>query len=70
MPEATKRIKKYLARGGVRCLFCETTNISIRGIIKSDYEGFKQNVLCFDCGSTWTDYYKLHDIINIKKNTT
>jgi len=49
---------KYISQLGVRCPFCDTTDISAGEI--ETYDNYKyQNVKCDTCNKEWTDMYKL-----------
>jgi transposase-like protein len=63
MPVVDKVLTKtmraqYLKEGGVSCPFCRESDIS-GGFVETEHGSCFQRITCSDCGSTWTDEYRL-----------
>jgi transposase-like protein len=56
-----ERVSNYVARGGVRCPFCDSEDVG-GGFISIEPGVATQLVNCSSCDKEWTDIYKLHDI--------
>lgn len=56
-----KKKKEYLETGGVKCLFCKSTNIE-GGFLQVDASYSWQKMTCFECGKKWRDIYTLTDV--------
>lgn len=50
--------RKYVEGSGVRCINCESYNITV-GEIQLDVTGVFGAVHCNECGYDWWDVYKL-----------
>lgn len=53
--------KMYLESGGVKCPYCGSEDITA-GEYRADGSLIWQDVLCNDCGSEWTDEYRLQGV--------
>ncbi len=66
-----EQAEKYLANGGHRCPFCDSTNIESTTRIDEelDLEGGVafQRVICWACGRKWTDEYQIK-LVNVTAN--
>ncbi len=58
---------KYL-KASHRCLNCDSDNIE-GGSVNVDAGGAIQDIYCNDCGSSWSDLYKLDDVVNVHIET-
>ena len=56
--------KDYILKGGVRCPFCNSSNITA-GVFHGQAVG--QKVECEDCHREWWDVYKLVDVEEIEE---
>ena len=56
--------RKYISKSHL-CLNCGSSNIE-GGSINIDAGGATQDISCLTCDSTWTDLYKLDDVVNIQ----
>jgi transcription elongation factor Elf1 len=56
--------RKYISKSHC-CLNCGSSDIE-GGSIQVDAGGAIQDISCTVCGSTWTDLYKLDDVVNIE----
>ena len=61
-----KQEQAYLDKGGSRCLVCSSVDIEAR---QTDADGSQifQQVICNDCDSEWTEYYKLSGVSDLIK---
>lgn len=57
--------KAYVEKGGTRCPFCGSENITGGGV-NIDAGGATQEVGCDDCGAEWADCYTLSGIITLR----
>jgi transcription elongation factor Elf1 len=64
MPLNKEQKEDYILKGGVRCLFCNSSNITA-GTFDGESEG--QKVSCEDCHKQWWDVYKLVDVEEIEE---
>jgi len=62
MSLTAKAIKDYLANGGTRCPGCLSTEIS-GSSMQVDNDTAWQEIECANCEQTWTDIYKLKEIV-------
>ena len=67
MAEITQEMKeKYLAKGGVACLFCESTEHVESGPLLHGRGGVDDRpysqVKCTSCKGFWTDFYTLTSV--------
>jgi len=60
--------KAYLKSGGTKCPNCGSASISA-GSSEADGTSAFQDVVCLDCGSTWTEEYKLARFGDLKVPT-
>ena len=51
--------KEYVAKGGVRCPYCNRTDIEGDGEVSTDVGVAWQNMSCIDCNAEWRDEYTL-----------
>ena len=51
--------KEYVEKGGVRCPYCNRTDIESDGVVNTDVGIAWQNMSCIDCNAEWTDEYSL-----------
>jgi transposase-like protein len=63
MPLSKEQKKDYILKGGVRCPFCSSSNITA-GAFEGEAAG--QRVECEDCHKKWCDVYKLVDVEEIE----
>jgi formate dehydrogenase maturation protein FdhE len=56
--------KDYILKGGIRCPFCNSSDITA-GVFEGEAQG--QYVSCFNCHREWRDVYKLVDVEEIKE---
>lgn len=66
----TRAKKEYLKFNGIKCLNPNCQSEDIESIYGNgpggDHAGyFTLDVICNNCGSTWTDIYPLNDVKNI-----
>ena len=59
--EEAKREREYVAHKGVKCLHCESQNIT-SGSVDWD-EPFTVKVSCDDCGKSWRDVFTLVGVV-------
>lgn len=59
-----EQAKKYLELGGNFCPFCKSDEIQAIAGIDGFYSELYQNVVCENCGETWTDIYVLKGVTN------
>lgn len=52
------KIKEYVAKKGIHCPYCDSTDLSV-GRIQPDEWTAWQDVECEDCGKSWIDDYAL-----------
>ena len=58
-----KQKRGYIASQGVRCPYCESYDIDAG---QMEFEGgVFQDVKCNSCGETWSDEYKLIDVLSV-----
>ena len=55
----------YIENGGNKCPVCQSENIGISSNFESDGTEIWVPVSCSNCGSDWTEYYRLVAIDNI-----
>jgi len=60
-----KAKKEYIESSGAKCPFCESDNFDC-GRPQIDAGGAGQDIMCKNCGASWTDLYTLTEIINIE----
>ena len=51
--------EEYAAKGGVRCPYCNRSNIEGDGVVDTDFGTAWQNMSCIDCNAEWRDEYSL-----------
>jgi hypothetical protein len=51
--------EEYVARGGVRCPYCNRTNIEGDCEVYTDVGMAWQDMSCIDCNAEWVDEYSL-----------
>lgn len=56
-------VKHYLKTKGVRCPYCESTDLRGLGDYHSDDDALYQSVTCHSCNNKWKDVYKIAAII-------
>lgn len=61
--------KQYLKKGGLACPKCQSERIS-SGSVELDGPISRANVVCRDCGSVWTDIWKIAGYDNLNENKT
>jgi transposase-like protein len=54
--------QNYLKQDGVRCPYCNTTDIESLGPAEVSSSGVFQDIHCNGCGRNWTDEYTLTGI--------
>lgn len=57
--------KAYTVKGGCRCPACGDERIEAQHVEVADGAA-SQDVTCTECGTTWTDLYKLTGYINLE----
>lgn len=69
MPDTYRRLsdaekQRYVDRDYCKCPYCLKGGIESGPARSSERENcFVAEVCCHDCGRTWTDVYKLHELI-------
>jgi hypothetical protein len=61
---AKSKIAAYVAGGGVECPFCGCENLDGESV-ETGEGAAEQVVNCTDCGSSWTDSYKLVGLLRV-----
>jgi len=61
-----KRIKKYIDHKGVCCPYCSSDNIESTSLTLTDDGQVVGCVYCYSCQKSWTEYYNLSNIEEIK----
>ena len=55
--------KEYIASEGSRCPYCQSGSLEGYGGYDADADYITSKVECISCGKTWTDLYKLAQIL-------
>lgn len=56
------KITQYVVRKGMICPYCELSDLTASGIQMDGFNVFEE-VSCVSCGKSWTDIYKLYDLV-------
>ena len=51
--------KEYVEKGGLRCPYCNRSDIEGDLIVETDVGIAWQNMSCIDCNAEWRDEYSL-----------
>jgi hypothetical protein len=64
MDLTNEQTQAYFAHGCVRCVYCESNDLTPRKI-HMDFDGsLRQDIHCENCGRTWTDCYQIRSLID------
>jgi transcription elongation factor Elf1 len=57
--------QEYIESAGTKCPFCKSEHLNCSRI-EVDAGGASQDIICENCGASWSDLYTLTEIINVE----